>query len=364
MKILNIVGARPNFMKIAPLMEQMRRSSRIDALLLHTGQHYDEKMNQVFFDQLKIPAPDFHLEVGSGSPSWQVGEIAKRFEPVLLAQKPDAILVVGDVSSTVATALVASYHRVPVFHVEAGLRSFDLSMPEEINRMLTDRLSSLLFTTEKSAAGNLEKEGVAPGKIYFVGNMMVDTLLKHKEVAERDSAILQAHGLKPETYCVLTLHRPSNVDSLYPLKSILEAVAEIHKEMRVVFPIHPRTLKNIREFGYGDLIEGFVCLEPIPYLDMLKLMMCAGMVFTDSGGIQEETTVLGVPCLTLRENTERPVTVSQGTNYLVGVEKGNILAQAQEVLRNGGKRGRVPELWDGQAAVRATQIIENWTPGS
>ena len=362
MKILNIVGARPNFMKIAPLVEQMRASGKVESVLLHTGQHYDENMNRVFFAQLGIPRPDFDLEVGSGSPAWQVGEISKRFEPILLSQKPDAILVVGDVHSTISCALVASYHRVPVFHVEAGLRSFDLGMPEEINRMLTDRLSSLLFTTEKSASDNLTKEGIDLKKVHFVGNVMVDTLLKHRDVAEKESQILDLHKLKPQGYAVLTLHRPSNVDSADNLKSILEGIEELSREIPVVFTLHPRTEKKIKEFQLLSLVEKHTLLAPLPYLDMLKLMSHARLVLTDSGGIQEETTVLGVPCLTIRENTERPITVEEGTNYLVGTDKQKILQMAREVLSTGGKKGRRPEFWDGRASERIVKVLMDWNP--
>lgn len=362
MKILNIVGARPNFMKIAPLVEQMRASGKIESFLLHTGQHYDENMNHVFFAQLGIPRADFDLEVGSGSPAWQVGEISKRFEPILLSQKPDAILVVGDVHSTISCALVASYHRVPVFHVEAGLRSFDLNMPEEINRMLTDRLSSLLFTTEKSASNNLTKEGIDLKKVHFVGNVMVDTLLKHRDVAEKDSQILDLHKLKSQGYAVLTLHRPSNVDSADSLKPILEGVEELSREIPVVFTMHPRTEKKIKEFQLSSLTQKHTLFAPLPYLDMLKLMSHARLVLTDSGGIQEETTVLGVPCLTIRENTERPITVEEGTNYLVGTDKQKILQMAHEVLSTGGKKGRRPELWDGRASERIVKVLMEWKP--
>lgn len=360
MKILNIVGARPNFMKIAPLMEQMRATGKIDCVLLHTGQHYDENMNTVFFKQLGIPRPDFDLEVGSGSPAWQVGEISKRFEPILLAQKPDAILVVGDVNSTISCALVASYHRIPVFHVEAGLRSFDLGMPEEINRMLTDRLSSLLFTTEKNASGNLAREGIDLKKVHFVGNVMVDTLLKHKTVAETESRVLDQHQLKPQNYAVLTLHRPSNVDSPETLRPILECIEVLNREIPFVFALHPRTEKKIKEFQLEHLLQKTILVSPLPYLDMLKLMSQARLVLTDSGGIQEETTVLGVPCLTIRENTERPITVEEGTNHLAGTDKGKIMEMAREVLSNGGKQGRRPELWDGCAAKRIVRILMAW----
>lgn len=361
MKILNVVGARPNLMKIAPIMARMQNSRHFTPILLHTGQHYDDNMSRIFFEQLKISKPDFNLEVGSGTNSWQVSEVIKRFEPILESVNPDAILLVGDVNSTVACALAASYRGVPVIHVEAGLRSFDRSMPEEINRMVTDRLSDLLFVTEKSAVNNLHNEGVQKEKIHFVGNVMVDTLLTFRAVAEENSDILDRVKLDGRDYAVITLHRPSNVDRKEPLRSILASLAELSKEIPVVFPIHPRTEKRITEFGFSDLMRSIAVLPPLPYLDMLKLTSHARLVLTDSGGIQEESTVLGNPCITLRENTERPITVEEGTNTLVSLDTESILREARNILRNGGKKGRRPELWDGLASERIVSVLASWS---
>jgi UDP-N-acetylglucosamine 2-epimerase (non-hydrolysing) len=360
MKILNIVGARPNFMKIAPIMERMKSSSTITPVLLHTGQHYDQNMNDVFFDQLGIPRPDIELGVGSGGQAWQVSETIRKFDPVLEKESPDAVLVVGDVNATVACALSASYRKIPVIHVEAGLRSFDWNMPEEINRVVTDRLSDLLFITEPSARENLLKEGTPPEKIQFVGNVMVDTLLKHRENATHTSRILDQLQLKEGAYAVMTLHRPSNVDEKEVFSEILKSVHQISKHLKVVFAVHPRTRSRIEEFGLKNSVKSLILLEPQSYLDMVCLMSQAKMVLTDSGGIQEETTVLGVPCLTIRDNTERPVTLDEGTNTLVGASA--ILREAEHIIQTGGKQGRCPELWDGCAAERIVHFLEQWKP--
>lgn len=360
MKIINVVGTRPNFIKIAPVMEQMLAMDGVEPVLLHTGQHYDSNMNQIFFDQLGIPRPDIDLGVGSGSLSTQVAEILKLFDPVLEKEKPDAVLVVGDVSSTVACALAASYRRISVIHVEAGLRSFDMDMPEEINRLLTDRLSDLLFTTESCAAVNLQREGIDSNKIHFVGNVMVDTLLKHRQVADESSDVLTQLQLEKKNYAVMTLHRPSNVDHIDILTSIMQATAEISKKIKIVFAVHPRTKKMMREFSLDNLSDSITFVEPQSYLDMLQLMNHAKMVLTDSGGMQEETSVLSVPCLTIRNNTERPVTIEEGSNILVGTKSENILQEADGILSTGGKIGRCPELWDGRAAKRIVTIIKDW----
>lgn len=362
MKILNIVGARPNFMKIAPIMERMKASHRITPVLVHSGQHYDQNMNDVFFDQLGIPRPDIALEVGSGEQAWQVSETIRKFDPVLKKESPDAILVVGDVNATVACSLAASYRKIPVIHVEAGLRSFDWNMPEEINRVVTDRLSDLLFITEPSARENLLREGTAPKKIQFVGNVMVDTLLKHQENATQNSRILEQLQLQPGGYAVMTLHRPSNVDEQEVFAGILRAVHQISKYLKIVFTVHPRTRGRIEAFGLEETVKSFILLEPQPYLDMVRLMSQAKLVLTDSGGIQEETTVLGVPCLTLRENTERPVTLDAGTNTLVGTSPESIIQEAEHIFKTGGKQGRCPELWDGCAAERIVHCLEQWKP--
>lgn len=360
MKLLAIVGARPNFIKIAPILEEINKSNHFTFSLLHTGQHYDSNMNDIFFDQLGIPEPDYNLKVGAGTIPEQTGEIIKRFDPILKKEQPNAILVVGDVNSTVACAMVAAYNKIPIIHIEAGLRSFDRSMPEEINRVLTDQISDLLFTTEASAWENLRREGIPANKIHFVGNVMVDSLLHFLPTAERKvDEIFDRLKLKRKEYALLTLHRPSNVDDLETFKSILEAIAELSRDIQVVFPIHPRTEERIGKFELGHLLESIIRIPPTPYLDAISLMNHSKMVLTDSGGIQEETTVLGVPCLTLRENTERPVTIEQGTNTLVGGDKNRILEEARKILIQGGKTGKNPERWDGRAAKRIVDVLSS-----
>ncbi len=360
MKILHVVGARPNFMKIAPIMEEMARYPHtLQQLLVHTGQHYDDEMSQVFFDDLKLPQPDVYLGVGPGSHAQQTARVMLAFEPVLQEQKPDLVLVVGDVNSTLACALVCAKLGVPVAHVEAGLRSFDRTMPEEINRVLTDRIADLLFTTERDANENLRREGVAEEKIHFVGNVMIDTLLRHRERALAQD-VLSEYGLEAQGYALLTLHRPSNVDAPEVLTGILNALTEIQARLPILFPAHPRTVRRVREFDFEGRLAAMPNLrgtEPLGYLEFLNLMANARLVLTDSGGIQEETTILGVPCLTLRENTERPVTVTEGTNTVVGSDPQRIVAEAFAILDGQGKAGRVPELWDGRAAERIVQVL-------
>ncbi|MGD2063045.1 MAG: UDP-N-acetylglucosamine 2-epimerase (non-hydrolyzing) [Nitrospirota bacterium] len=372
-KIVLVAGARPNFMKIAPIMAAAAREPRIETFLVHTGQHYDERMSRLFFEELAIPRPDVDLEVGSASHAVQTAEIIRRFEPVCLEKRPDAVVVVGDVNSTIACALVAAKLGIKVAHVEAGLRSFDRAMPEEINRILTDRISDLLFTTEASAGGNLHAEGVDPARIHFVGNVMIDTLLQHRQRAAgsmilRDLGVVDGSG--PDSvppYGVVTLHRPSNVDDSTCLESLLAAIGEIATDMPLIFPIHPRTAKQVEQFGLGHLLysggaspaaagHGIHPIQPLGYLDFLHLVANARVVLTDSGGLQEETTVLGVPCITLRENTERPVTCEQGTNRIVGTDPERIVGAAREAL---GRRWQpcMPDLWDGHAAERIVDIL-------
>lgn len=360
MKILHVAGARPNFMKIAPIMTEMAASSDIfEQALVHTGQHYDDEMSRVFFDELGIPRPDVHLGVGSGSHAEQTARVMLAFEPVLLHHKPELVLVVGDVNSTLACTLVATKLGFPVAHVEAGLRSFDQTMPEEINRILTDRVASLLFTTERSGNENLLREGVAEEKIHFVGNVMIDTLLRHKKRAlEMD--VLGGFGLRSQRFALLTLHRPSNVDEPAVLAGLVDALAEIQQQLPIVFPAHPRTMKQLQEFGFEDKLAAMsdlIVTEPLGYLTFLSLMANARMVLTDSGGIQEETTILGVPCLTLRENTERPVTVTAGTNTVVGSDPQRIIDECSLIMNEGGKKGNIPDYWDGQAARRIVDIL-------
>lgn len=360
-KIMCVVGARPNFMKIAPIMREFNRTgSDIDARLLHTGQHYDAEMKAAFFDQLGIPEPDIDLGVGSGTHSQQTADIMKRFEPELDAWLPNAILVVGDVNSTIACALVAAKKGIPVIHVEAGLRSYDREMPEEINRILTDQLSDLLFTTEREAEANLFREGIDGGRVRFVGNVMIDTLVMNREKAVpanqtlsriEDAWLVRDSGTG---YALVTLHRPSNVDVPEVLERLLKTLVEISRRIPIIFPVHPRTRTRIESAGLQGLLrQGRIAtLPPLGYHELLGLMDSAKVVLTDSGGIQEETTALGVPCITLRENTERPITISQGTNTIVGSDPEKIMAAFNEVMNSGGKRGRVPEFWDGRAAER------------
>ncbi len=360
MKIVNVVGARPNLMKVAPLMEAFAERPGIEALLVHTGQHYDANMSDLFFRQLGIPEPDLNLGVGSGSHAVQTAEIMKGFEPVLIEHRPDAVLVVGDVNSTIACGLVAVKLGIALVHVEAGLRSFDRSMPEEINRVLTDAISDVLFCTEASGVANLKREGVADAKIHQVGNVMIDTLMKHRSRAEA-SPILGQLGLEPRGYAVLTLHRPSNVDDPETLAGILDALEVVARDMPLVFPAHPRTREKMRAFGLDARLArlpGLRLIEPAGYLDFLKLMASARLVLTDSGGIQEETTILGVPCLTLRDNTERPVTVELGTNQLVGRDPQRILAAYRKLQAGAGPPGRMPPGWDGRAAGRIVDVLE------
>jgi UDP-N-acetylglucosamine 2-epimerase (non-hydrolysing) len=356
MKVLNVVGARPNFMKIAPIVEEMRKAPDLEGILVHTGQHYDEGMSDVFFRDLGIPVPDVHLGVGSGTHAEQTARIMVEFEKVCVRQKPNLVVVVGDVNSTMACSIVAAKLLIPVAHVEAGLRSFDRTMPEEINRLVTDALADLLFTTSRDADENLKLEGVDPKKIHFVGNVMIDTLLKHREKAE-GLDVVSRFELEPGKYAAVTLHRPSNVDEPAVLRGILEALAEISKTMPVIFPIHPRTTKRIQEFGFDT--SSIRTMDPLGYLEFLNLTSNAGVVLTDSGGLQEETTILGVPCLTLRHNTERPVTIIHGTNIMVGPDKARILDAFRRVMSGEWKPAGPPELWDGHAAERIVRVIRD-----
>ena len=350
MNVCHIVGARPNFMKVAPVLNALKSRRNVIQTLVHTGQHYDVNMSDVFFQQLAIPAPDVNLAVGSGSHARQTAEIMTRFEPVALERKPDIVLVYGDVNSTVAAALVCAKLGIRVGHVEAGLRSFDRSMPEEINRLVTDQLADVLYTPSEDGDINLQREGVPAEKIFRVGNVMIDSLVKLLPVAQRQSR----NGL-PERYALVTIHRPASVDDSAALKSILQSLLEVNRDLTVIFPAHPRTRQRISDFGLnaGQLR----LLDPLPYLEFLALQSRATLVITDSGGIQEETTYLGVPCLTLRENTERPVTVSLGTNVLVGRDPGKLRSEVSLVLAGKAKQGTVPPLWDGHAGERIAALL-------
>jgi UDP-N-acetylglucosamine 2-epimerase (non-hydrolysing) len=351
MKILNVVGARPNFMKIAPIVEEMKKTPDFDGVLVHTGQHYSDGMSDVFFRELGIPIPDVHLGVGSGTHAEQTARIMVEFEKVCVDRRPDLVLVVGDVNSTLACAIVAAKLCIPVVHVEAGLRSFDRTMPEEVNRVVTDALSSILFTTSRDADENLIREGIDASKIHFVGNVMIDTLLKHKQRAQ------ELRIEKPQRYALVTLHRASNVDDRAVLGPILEALNEITHSIPVLFPIHPRTAKSIRDFGLP--MNGVRTMEPLGYLEFLNLEANATVVLTDSGGLQEETTILGVPCLTLRDNTERPITIAHGTNVMVGTDKTRILQAFRRVLNGDWKPSGPPEGWDGHAAERIIRVLRD-----
>ncbi len=359
-----VVGARPNFMKIAPIIRQLQAVGHlVQPYLVHTGQHYDQAMKDTFFQQLGIPVPDKDLEVGSGSHAVQTANIMLRFEPVLDEVKPFAVLVVGDVNSTIACGLVAVKKNIPLIHVEAGLRSYDRAMPEEINRILTDQLSDVLFTTERSAADNLLKEGIAAERIFFAGNVMIDTLLANCQHASSLQATLNNYGcervLSEKNYALLTLHRPSNVDDPQTLTQLIRVIGEISVKLPIIFPVHPRTQQKIADAGLLCALpaERVIMLPPVAYLEMLGLMQSARLVLTDSGGLQEETTALGVPCVTLRENTERPITVTEGTNTIVGVDPVKIMQCVDDILASGGKSGRIPEYWDGIAASRIVAEI-------
>lgn len=356
--VLCVVGARPNYMKVAPILAAMAES-RLQGRLVHTGQHYDKAMNDDFFADLAIPAPEANLEVGSGSHAWQTAQVMMRFEPILERDPPDCLLVVGDVNSTLACALVAVKRGVPVAHVEAGLRSFDRAMPEEINRLLTDQIADLLFTTEQGAAANLAREGVDPAKVRFVGNVMIDTLLLNAKRAVPAAETLGGFDIS-QGFGLVTLHRPSNVDDPVVLKRLFETLGRISKDLPLAFPIHPRTRAQAEK---QDLLqEGgrILFLPPVGYLNLLGLLKEAKLALTDSGGLQEESTALGVPCLTLRDNTERPITIAEGTNRLVGSDPKLIIAAFEEVLRSGGKKGRVPPLWDGMASHRIVAELSAW----
>jgi UDP-N-acetylglucosamine 2-epimerase (non-hydrolysing) len=361
LKVLNIVGARPNFMKVAPIVAEMkRRETDFLPLLVHTGQHYDAAMSDSFFADLGLPQPDVYLRVGSGSHAAQTARVMIEFEPVLLREKPDWVLVVGDVNSTLACALVCSKLGVRVAHVEAGLRSGDRGMPEEINRILTDQISDLLLTPSPDAEENLLKEGIAPEKIEFIGNVMIDSLYENLRRAE-ESKIRSQLKIDNQDYAVLTLHRPSNVDESKTFEQILNALEAISQKLPLIFPVHPRTKNRIAEFGFAARIEqnpNLRLIDPLGYLDFLRLYSGARLVLTDSGGLQEETTALKIPCLTLRENTERPITVTMGTNRVVGTDAEKIKGAAFEILnQNSTGNAKIPPLWDGRAAVRICDAL-------
>ena len=359
MKIACVAGARPNFMKIAPILEAMKPYPYLEPILVHTGQHYDYQMSGVFFKELEIPEPDIYLGVGSDSHAVQTAKIMIAFEKTILDCQPNLVLVVGDVNSTLACALVAVKSGVAVAHVEAGIRSFDRSMPEEINRILTDDLADYLFPTSNFGHDNLRNEGISSGKIFVVGNVMIETLFKFQQRAHQTTIIADL-GLTEKSYAIVTLHRPSNVDIKENLTAILDAVEQIQKQIQIVFPIHPRTKNRLEQFGLTDCVASMHNLKlvnPIGYCPMLNLMMHAKFALTDSGGMQEETTVLNIPCLTRRDNTERPETIEIGTNALVGSNTQSIVEESLKILSGNGKTGTYPELWDGHAADRIVEVL-------
>jgi UDP-N-acetylglucosamine 2-epimerase (non-hydrolysing) len=360
-----IVGARPNFMKMAPLYKELSLSSnRYEPQIIHTGQHYEEQMSKLFFNDLAMPEPSAYLNVGSGTQGKQTARIIERYEDLILSgNKPDLVIVAGDVNSTIACALVAKKLYIPVAHLEAGLRSYDDRMPEEINRVLTDRISDILLTPSQDANKNLEKEGIDPEKIYFVGNIMIDSLVAHKEKAENSNIFHQLNMVPNEKYALVTLHRPSNVDEYEGLKMLLTSLEKIGRKIKIIFPMHPRTRKNIYELGLSFFLNtdsDVIFTEPLGYLDFLKLEMNAKFILTDSGGIQEESTYFGVPCLTLRENTERPITITEGTNHLVDLNVESIVNSAREIIEGDVKKGKIPKYWDGKTASRIVKVLDEW----
>jgi UDP-N-acetylglucosamine 2-epimerase (non-hydrolysing) len=357
-KIISVVGARPNFMKVAPIHKSfLSYNNKVDHRICHTGQHYDENMSKIFFEDLELPHPDYYLGVGSGSHSVQTAKIMIEFEKVLLAERPDMIIVVGDVNSTIACSLVASKLGIGVVHIEAGLRSFDRTMPEEVNRILTDTISDYLFVTEPSGLKNLKNEGIPRSKVHHVGNVMIDSLIRFLPKAEK-SNIYSKLGVEKQKYILITLHRPSNVDSEKFLRKLVTVLNTLSERLKIVFPVHPRTRKNMEELKLDMTLSARVLLtEPIGYIDFLALTKDAAMIITDSGGIQEESTYLGVQCITVRENTERPITVEIGTNHLVGIDLDAVQRNSESILDGNIKHGRIPELWDGKAAERITNIL-------
>lgn len=357
-KILSVVGARPNFIKIAPVDKAFRKYGKaVSHKICHTGQHFDDCMSKVFFDDLKMPRPDFYLGIGGGSHASQTARIMLELEQVFQEEDPDLVIVPGDVNSTLAAALVASKMGIPIAHIEAGLRSFDNSMPEEINRIITDVVSDYLFVTEHSGIKNLRDEGIDNEKIYFVGNTMIDTLEAHYDLIE-DSPVVENMGLTKGNYILATFHRPTNVDDKEGLEALMHTLEQLANKRKLVFPVHPRTRRNIRDHGLENNIpKNLILTQPLGYIEFLSLMRYAELVITDSGGIQEETTYMGVQCITVRKNTERPVTIDVGTNHLVGTDPEKVEKIALDILDGIVKPGRIPELWDGKAAKRITEII-------
>jgi len=359
MHILSVVGARPNFMKVGPIHRALAARVGVRSRIVHTGQHYDERMSDVFFRQLELPEPDVYLGVGSGSHAEQTGRVMMAFEKVVQEEQPDLVIVVGDVNSTLAAALVAAKLHVPVAHVEAGLRSGDRAMPEEINRLATDAIADHLFVTERSGLEHLRREGIPEDRVHFVGNVMIDSLV-HFRAKAAETSVLDDLAVEPKGYALVTMHRPRNVDDPERLAEVVRILGVVAERYPVVFPVHPRTRKNLADAGLDDrlaALDGVRLLDPVGYLEFLKLMEHAAAVVTDSGGIQEETTYLGVPCLTLRPNTERPVTVEVGTNVLLPLDAGRVAERIRDVAAGRFKQGTVPPLWDGKAAERIADTL-------
>ena len=360
-KILSVVGARPNFVKIAPIVKLLRNDKNVSSLLVHTGQHYDKEMSKAFFQDLRLPEPNIYLGVGSHAHGAQTAKVMLGLEPIFIREKPDLVIVVGDVNSTLAASLVAAKLGIPLAHVEAGLRSFDMSMPEEINRIATDSLAEYLFTPSRDADINLKNEGIAGEKIHFVGNVMIDTLFAFRPIIQK-SRVLPEFGLKKGDFAVVTLHRPSNVDTPSDLGKIFDSLSRIQRKIKVIFPMHPRTRFFVGKFEMQQRIKrmkNLACIKPVGYIDFLSLLCNAAFVITDSGGIQEETTVLRVPCITVRKNTERPVTVKEGTNVIAGTDPERIVEEGFNILNGKYKTGGIPELWDGKASQRIARILLN-----
>ena len=359
MKIACIAGARPNFMKVGPIIAALRKAPRVTPILVHTGQHYDDAMSKVFFEDLGLPDPDVYLGVGSDTQARQTAKVMIELESWAQTAKPDYVLVVGDVNSTLAASLVAAKLRLPLGHVEAGLRSFDRDMPEEINRLVTDAVADDLFTSSTDAAPNLIREGVDPARIHFVGNVMIDSLIQHRARAS-ESEVMERLGVSRRGFTLVTLHRPSNVDEPVVFRGILEALGRLSAQKPVLFPVHPRSQKRIQEFALEPILAsypGLRLMDPLRYLDFLKLMDEAALLVTDSGGIQEETTFLGVPCVTVRHNTERPITITEGTNELVGTDPDRLVDAGTRALSGNWKQGKIPELWDGRTGQRIASFL-------
>lgn len=355
-RMLLVAGARPNFMKIASVIDEANRGGKIKPILVHTGQHYDPELSEAFFEQLRIPEPDYHLGVGSGTHGEQTSRAISGIDGILPDAEPDFIAVVGDVNSTLAGAVVAGLRRIPLVHIEAGYRTHDPDQPEEINRQVADTLSSYFFASTQFAAENLFREGVNPERVFMPGNINLDPMFRLMPEIEA-CRITEDMGIEPEGYIFSTLHRPENVDRPDVLRGIIEAFGVISEWMRLILPLHPRTAKRMSEFGIS-MPKGITTTKPLPYIQTIKLMMCSALVITDSGGIQDETTTLGVPCLTLREHTERPETVRIGTNRLIGTDKARIIRETQRILDGDRPKGRVPELWDGRAGERIVRVLE------